>query len=1018
MFQKTIDFFLENEKFNYALFFFIVIIGVYTYITLPKEKFPIMDLDRITISGGYSKISNTLLDKIAVSEIEREIRGIEGIDKVSSTISNGSFAISVELKSGTDKSKVADKLRDAVSLSSKNLPSDMNLPTVSEVARISEVIQIAMTSSDINFALRNVDRVRDKLLAIDGVANVSTKGEREEFITFKIDEKRLDIFGISIAQVVSAIQNLSHIYPLGKIESKGYHLYLLSEGGQKSPEKYLNSIIKVGDFSVRLGDLATLETGFEEDSQLSTVNLNQAIVFEVNKFESENALKVAERVKNFVANWNDPEIELYHFLDDSRSIRDRLNSVVSNILFGLILVFFSIFVLISKRMALVVTIGVPTSFFIAFIFLYLYGYSLNLISLLGLLIALGVLVDDAIIVSENIQRHLENGDSPMEASRKGALEVVTPVTLATLTTIFTFIPLLMLSGQTGNFIMMIPITVSILVIASYFESFLFLPLHAKHILKRGEKVQDWKWLKSIYKTVLKFHVERKWLFLTAFLILIPVSIFYSAKMTKFQFFPRIDTPVIYISGKVAENVTLAETEKIAKEISEEVWRNKEHFGIANISAISGFRRTAVGERENGENLFYIYLDLHEVVPQNIIEKYVTPYLSFDYDEKLKIREMQNDAILKELKQEFQNVKEKYKLEDFSVFKKRIGVKVDIEIGVIADSTQDIFLAISTLENEISEIGGITSHSNNAFLGVDEVILEINPYGQELGITEKDISNALSSLYLSNRRATAIGEKDVLEIVIESVGIDNIDSLSTLNLTLSSGEKVRLTDVANFKLQRNLERINKYDFHQMKSVFVNVDTKVITADEVLQKLEPTFQKLRQNGIEFDFLGEKERKDQLKSDLGKATILALSLIFLSLILAFKSVGSTLLIMSVIPFSLLGVFLGHFAMGMNLTMPGIIGAFGLAGVVINDSIVMLSFLQKAKNYEGILERASQRLRPILLTSITTLLGLSTLIFFVSGQALILQPIAISLGFGLFWGTILNLIYLPIMFSIGKRK
>jgi HAE1 family hydrophobic/amphiphilic exporter-1 len=1018
LFKKLIDFFLENEKFNYALFSFIVILGIYTYTVLPKEKFPIMDLDRIVISGGYSKISNSLLDKIAVAEIEREIRGIEGIDATFSTISNGSFTISVEVESGADKRRIADQLRDAVALSVKNLPSDMNLPTVREVARIAEVIQVGLTSSDMNLALKNVDKVRDQLLSIDGVANVTTKGERKEFIRIQIDEKRLELFGLSISQVVSGIQNLSHIYPLGKIESKGYHLYLLTEGGDKSGEKYLNSILRFGDKSIQLRDIAYFQKGFEEDSQISTVNLHESIVFEINKFESENALRVAERVKNFVENWNDENLELFHFLDDSRSIRDRLNSVTSNILFGLILVFLSIYILISPRMAFVVSIGVPTSFFIAFIFLYLNGYSLNLISLLGLLIALGVLVDDAIIVSENIQRHLENGETPKEASRKGALEVITPVTMASLTTMMTFLPLLFLSGRTGNFIMMIPITVSILVVASYLESFLLLPLHSKHILKRKDKVKSWNGIKKIYQKVLKFHIDRKVIFLITFVILVPVAIFYSAKMTKFQFFPRIDAPILYISGKVGENSTLQETEQIAREISEKVWKHKERWGIANISSVAGFRRTAVGERENGENLFYIYLDLNEEVPQNFVEKYITPYLSFDYDETLKTREMKNSEILKEIKKKLHGVQEKYSLQDLSVFKKRIGVKVDVEIGVIADSTQEIFRAVSLVQNEISRMSGISSLSNNAHMGVDEVILEINPYGQDLGVTEKDISNALSSLYLSNRRATAIGEKDVLEIVVESVGIENIDSLSTLNITLASGEKVRLTDIAHFKLQRNLERVNKYDFRQMKSIFVNVDTKIITADEVLQKLEPTFEQLRKEGIEFDFLGEKDRTDKMRNDLKKATLLALGLIFLALILTFKSIGSTLLIMSVIPFSLLGVFIGHFIMGINLTMPGIIGAFGLAGVVINDSIVMLSFLQRAKTKSEILEKASQRFRPIVLTSVTTLIGLSTLIFFVSGQALILQPIAISLGFGLAWGTILNLIYLPIMYSIGTKR
>jgi multidrug efflux pump subunit AcrB len=1004
-----VKFFLENGKFNYTLFLFVTILGILSYATLPKEKFPIMDLDRVLISGGYAKTSNELLDKIAVSEIEKEIQGIEGVSTVNSVIANGSFSISLEIESGVDKSQVADKLRDAVSIASKNFPSDMNIPTVTEIQRLSEVIKVGVTSSEIEETLYRVDEVRDKLLAISGVGTVSVTGEREEFLKITIDPKKIELFGLSIPQVVSAIQNLSHIYPLGKVEAQGYHFFLLSESG-KGIE---SATLKFGEKVISLSDVAKVEKKFEDDAQISAVNLHEAVIFEINKFEDENALRVAENVKEFVKNWDDSELKLFHFLDDSVSIRNRLNNVVSNILFGMILVFFAIYILISPRMAVVVTVGVPTSFFIAFIFLFLAGFSLNLISLLGLLIALGILVDDAIIVSENIQRHLENGESPMEASRKGALEVITPVTMASLTTVFTFLPLLFMSGHAGNFIMMIPITVSILVLASYLESFIFLPIHSKHILKRRASVKSWSGVKKVYRKVLEFHINWRKTFLITFIIGIPVAMVLLMKATKFQFFPKVDIPILYISGKVDESSTLRETEKKVEEVSKIVWENREKWGIANISSVTGFRRTAVGERENGENLFYIYLELHEQVPQNFVERYITPYLSFEYDNSSKIREKANREILAEISKEL----EKVEAEEISVFTKRIGVKVDVEIGVIAKSTAEILNSISTLESEISKIEGVTSISSNAYLGVDEVILKINPYGKMLGITEKDIANAISNLYLSNQKGNVVGERELLEVVVESSDLDNVNALGSLEILLENGTSVRITDVTDFELKRNLESIDKYDFKQMKSLFVNVDTKIITADEVLHKLEETFKSLEKQGIEFDFLGEKKMKNDLQNDLGNASILALSLIFISLILVFKSFGASLLVISVIPFSLLGVLGGHLIMDLNLTMPGIIGAFGLAGVVINDSIVMLTFLQKAKNREEILENASQRFRPIVLTSLTTLIGLSTIIFFITGQGLILQPIAVSLGFGLAWGTVLNLLYLPVMYSLIRK-
>jgi len=365
------------------------------------------------------------------------------------------------------------------------------------------------------------------------------------------------------------------------------------------------------------------------------------------------------------------------------------------------------------------------------------------------------------------------------------------------------------------------------------------------------------------------------------------------------------------------------------------------------------------------------------------------------------------------------LKNQLNINDLSVYKKRIGVKVDVEIGVLAYKTEDIFKAISELESEVSKIDGISSVSNNAYQGVDEMVMKINKYGESLGVTENILAGIMSNLYLSNKKSMAIDENELLEVIIERTDKDSIDSLKSLRITLSTGEVIKLTDIVDFEFKNTLETVNKYNFRKMKSVFLNVDTRVITADEVLEKLEPTFEKLKKENIEFNFLGEKERKDTMKNDLQKATLLALALIFLTLLYTFRSFLMTFMIISIIPFSLLGVLIGHFIMGLNLTMPGIIGAFGLAGVVINDSIVMLSFLKNSDlSSEDILEKASQRFRPILLTSFTTLLGLSTLIFFVSGQGLILQPIAVSLGYGLAWGTVLNLIYLPVIFAIAKQK
>jgi multidrug efflux pump subunit AcrB len=482
-------------------------------------------------------------------------------------------------------------------------------------------------------------------------------------------------------------------------------------------------------------------------------------------------------------------------------------------------------------------------------------------------------------------------------------------------------------------------------------------------------------------------------------------------------FPKVDIPTIYVSGKLDSNKNLEETNDIALEVSKILMDEKEHLGLKSISTLSGFRAIPSGQSEIGDNLFYIIAELKDLKPQNFVDEYITPYLSIDYDMETNPRDFENTEIIKVLNQKLSKLKNSYQMEDLAIFERRIGVKIDVEIAILAKNTEKIFYAIDKIESKLKEIKGLTSISNNAFLGLDEVKLQINRFGESLGITEKSLATSLSNLYLSNKKALSFDSENILDIVIEDIDKDNFERLKDSQIDID-GKKVFLRDIVNFITVKTLNSIDKRDFKQMKNVFVNVDSKIITANEVLEFIEPTLDELRAEGFKFKFFGEKERSDRLATDLKIATIVAIFSIFLALLYMFNSFRYSFMIISVIPFSILGVFIGHFIMGMNLTMPSIIGAFGLAGVVINDGIVMLDFLRKSISKDEILENASKRFRPIILTSLTTLIGLSTLIFFVSGQGKILQPIAISLGFGLAWGTILNLFYIPTLFSLYMKE
>lgn len=296
----------------------------------------------------------------------------------------------------------------------------------------------------------------------------------------------------------------------------------------------------------------------------------------------------------------------------------------------------------------------------------------------------------------------------------------------------------------------------------------------------------------------------------------------------------------------------------------------------------------------------------------------------------------------------------------------------------------------------------------------EYKIKINSYGESLGLSEASIARVLSAFFLEKKQSTTFNERGVMEIKTRDSAKDNTNTLLDFSIALDDGRYVKLTDVSSIIQIQDYEKIDKLNGSIVKTVYASVDKRIITPTEVLESIKPELDEIRDAGIEVNLLGEKEKKKQLKDDMKSALGLAIFLIFLTLLLIFSKIKYALMVMSVIPLSVLGALLGHKLLGINLSMPSIIGILGLAGVVINDGIIMLDFLHGTHKSEDFFKRAKLRLRPIVITTVTTFLGLFTLMFYATGQAVILQPIAVSLGFGLMWGTLLNLLYLPTLYAL----
>lgn len=1027
MFEKFLRFFVKNSRMNYTLFFLVFAIGIWSYTKTPKEIFPSFELDMISVNGSYTGASVDILDRMAVSEIEDNIKNIDGIEDISTVISPGQFTIILELKKGKNKYNLADKVKDAITLTKSNLPSDMDEPSTNVIERRRALIDISLTSQKYSTDDMKIfaDKLKSKILSIEGVGDVTIYGDSDKYYEILLNDKRIDALNLNKSEVFDVISKLSYIFPIGKIEGKQKHYYLSTYNGAKNAKDFAQIKIKLSNNILYLRDIATISKKYEDSSTLYSFNGKNALSLAVEQSETADALAVSKKIEKLLkelnSNIENKDIKMTVSDDNSEKIKDRLNIVISNIMLGIILITILVAILINFRMSAIIAIGIPTSFVIAAMYMYLFGYSINMISLVGVLIAIGIVVDDAIVVSENIQQHIEEGFEPKEAAVLGAKEMVKPVTIASITTLFSFLPILMISGTMGEVMKLIPIALSALLVASLIESFLFLPIHAAHTLKSGAKITSWKKANEIYSIIIHFFMRYRKTFLFLFIILVPVATFLEMKHSRFQMFPKFDATDVKISIKANENTSLEDSFKIVQKIEADLIKKSDAFAIRSIDSVAGFRRDTGNNSERFPYVMYMTVELKKLKQMNFLDKYITPYLTFYYDEEGRVRTQKSKQIAKKLKNfiEKKNYKEKFNLSEIVVLEKKVGpVKADIKIGLVSNNNEKIINSIGKLTKAIENLDGIKSVSNSLKFGIDEIKIKVNDYGESLGITESFIGSYLSNLYLEKKKSVTFDDKEMLDVKIKSLNKDDYETFKNTEIPIKNGTSfVRLYEIADFNIIKSFEQLIKDNTDKNFYVYANVNPDIITSTEAEEKLSSVLDEIKKSGVRLVFKGEAEKKKDLKHDMLMATALALVLIMLAMLYLFNSFRETFILMSVIPFSLLGVLIGHEVIGLNLSMPSLIGALGLAGVVINDGIIMMTYLKKAKSIDEVFYRATKRFRPIILTTITTLIGMSSLIFFPTGQAVIFQPIAIALGFGLAWGTVLNLIYLPVLYTISHK-
>lgn len=1020
--NSIIKFFLVKSRLNYTLFIFLFILGIVSYNTIPKDVFPPIKIDKISVSGDYSGASIDTMDKMAVIKLEKEMKSLNGVKKIESFIKNGSFSIILTLEKGLDKNSILNKVKDMISNNKGDLPSDMDEPIASIIDFSFPLINVTVASNEKSKdeLIEIADKIKTKFSSIENVSKVELHDSTNRVFEIILDTRKVELYNLDKQSLFSQIRELSYIFPIGKIEDKDQHLFLSTTNGKKEVEGYLNTLIKVGDKTIYLSDIARVERKYEETDIISRLNGKQNVELGISKNEKANAIKLAEIIKAEVKKYDEmyEDVDISVFYDTSVYIKNRLNTVISGIMFGLILVSVAMYLLINKRVAFIVVMGIPTAILLGVLFLSFTSYSINMITLIGALLILGVLVDDAVILAENVQRHIKNGEDKLHATIQGTKEVIIPVFASSLTTVFAFIPMMILTGEIGEFLLMIPIAIIILIIASLLESFVFLPIHAYHILDKNEKELDWTKAQNIYKNFLLKILRFKKTFLFLFVILIPFLTISLVSNMRYQMFPDFDSDKVFIKGKFEVNHSVQDVYEKTKVIEQLLLSKKDELSIKTISYTSGLRTDNQDEIEIKPTVFQFNMELHAKKPTNFVDEYITPILSFDDDTSPRVREKNVNDIVLELK-EILKVFKPEGLVEFAVKKEGAGITAnDIEIYFNTKDQKKLLDSIELVKTELGKIDGVIFVDDTAKFGVKELKIAPNSYGEALGFTEAYIATSLSPLFLESEQAKGLDKDGIFKLLSFDIDKDSFARLKDMELTIPNTEsKIALSEVSDFTYVDNFDSIYKKNTQNIKSVVANVNNKIITAVEALELIEPTLEKLKKEGVDISFGGEAEQNEQMAKEMTYAFFITIGLIFIALLVMFDSFRLTFVILSIIPFSVLGAIIGHYILGVDLSLTSVIGILGLAGVVINNAIVMIDFIKSSTNLEEMIDRAKLRLRPIIITSITTFLGLSTLIFYATGQAKILQPLAISLGFGLIWGTVLTLIFLPALYAVVNR-
>ncbi len=1040
--KATIAWFVRNSVAANLLMLVIVVGGLLALPRLKMEIFPAVEADLVVVTVPYRGASPDEVEKGVCIRVEERIQGLEGIERLDCTASEGVGIVMAEVHSWANTDGVLDDIKTEVD-AIDTFPDETENPVIKRATMRARVINVAVYGDVGERTLREYgQKVRDDIAELPGVTVAKLRNARNYEMSIEVSESNLGRYALTFDDVVKAVRRSSLDLPAGSIKTGSGEISLRTKGQAYSNHDFENIVLVANTDGSRvlLGDVAEVIDGFEDADRWAMFDGKPSVMIQVYRVGDQGALDVAAQVKNYVGQAQasmPPGLSLTTWQDESIYLRARLNTLIANGRLGFFLILGVLAMFLRFRLAFWVGLGVPIAMLGTFIVLPWFDVSINLLSLFAFLVVLGILVDDAIVVGENIHTHQESGEDPVESAITGAQEVAVPVTFGVLTTIAAFSPLLMIPGDMGKMTRQIPTVVITALVFSFIESKLILPAHLAHARARGNKDSAWSWdgwkrfqagvvagldrfTKGPYARFLERAVE--WRYSTAAaglaLILLTAGLL-GGGWVRFHFMPAIegDNVVAFVTlpqGTPAE-VTAQAIEKLEAS-AEAVRAELDAADIVKHGSLFHHILSSVGEqpyrkRQERESSGSLAGGANEPHTGEVnIELAPSETRGATSLEIANLWREKTGAIPDTVELGFTS----------SVFDAGKALHVELR-GQDGDGLRD---AAAALKRRLAQYPGVFDVTDSFRGGKQELALSIRDSAEALGLSLQDLARQVRQAFYGDEAQRIQRGRDDVRVMVRypQSSRRSLGDVEQMRVRMNDGTAVPFSSVGDYELDRGYATIYRADRRRIVSVTADVNANVTSPNDIVADLEKNVLPALLadfEGVTYTMQGEQAEQAEFGTFMLRGFGIAMLAIFALLAIPLSSYVQPLIIMTAIPFGMVGAIFGHLLMNWDLSMFSVIGMVAVSGVVVNDSLVLVDFVNRQREkgispLQAVQNAGVSRLRPILLTSLTTFAGLSPLLAEQSVQAQFLIPMAISLAFGILFSTAVTLVLVPTAYMI----